>query len=733
MAKKKKARKSSNKIQYGNGGQILGNSLRLLGDTALSTVGMSDVINDNSYKGKSAQDFTNISNVVSPIAQTVGTIALNSVAPGAGTITNTLGSTINSKLNYQEGGDLLPSDSLQRAPVLSQITNKPFNWREPSIGLGSLSQSGVTDTIKIDPTKLSQQEKLDFIYNKKVPASYIPKTPGYYDVNGTIMKFQYGGHITDSASSNYINRLCAGGKMKYEEGGQMLTEYSGMPHEMGGIPLGQTNNEVEDKETRFEDYIFSDTIKLPKRKSTFAQESKRIKNKYKLRVNDKYDQEQLKLELTKLQQSQEAEKALIDSKEIDTMEPMMETYRSGGSLNFKSGAAYNKWLAYGHAYGEFAKTPGHQKVSIKGKGVNVKHAQGGYLNKYEGGGTIDRATYQSKLGELNKQMQAGTLDEIGYNDAVRALGYELEGIPQASGSIAPVQSKGLPQTPSMSYPDVSGANHPYQLAQLANAANQGTIEEQQAGEQAYQDYLNSSGYKNDMATGEPLDNTTTTNGTSPSTKSIGTGDQSGTGQGMFNQGLSTGEQIASYLPAAVQAINLIGGPEKTKFERYKPQYINLEEQRQGIRRQGAQSQAVGQQNIRNVASSPGSYLSNMVAQNVGLNKNLSEGLSNSYLSESTTNTQIGNQAGQMNTGISNQETIANEQNRAAFERAALDTTISGTMAYKGNERDKRLFSSDNLKNNVYFSTLQDYYPNYGYQPRYDKNGNLIGLPINYRD
>ena len=161
MAKKKKARKSSNKIQYGNGGQILGNSLRLLGDTALSTVGMSDVINDNSYKGKSAQDFTNISNVVSPIAQTVGTIALNSVAPGAGTITNTLGSTINSKLNYQEGGDLLPSDSLQRAPVLSQITNKPFNWREPSIGLGSLSQSGVTDTIKIDPTKLSQQEKLD--------------------------------------------------------------------------------------------------------------------------------------------------------------------------------------------------------------------------------------------------------------------------------------------------------------------------------------------------------------------------------------------------------------------------------------------------------------------------------------------------------------------------------------------------------------------------------------------
>jgi hypothetical protein len=45
--------------------------------------------------------------------------------------------------------------------------------------------------------------------------------------------------------------------------------------------------------------------------------------------------------------------------------------------NFKSNKAYKSWLAYGHASGEFAKTPGNQKVSIKGKPKKVKHAYGG--------------------------------------------------------------------------------------------------------------------------------------------------------------------------------------------------------------------------------------------------------------------------------------------------------------------------------------------------------------------
>lgn len=54
-------------------------------------------------------------------------------------------------------------------------------------------------------------------------------------------------------------------------------------------------------------------------------------------------------------------------------------FATGGNLNFKSPAAYKAWLAYGHASGEFAKTPGHQKVSIKGQPKKVQHADGGNI------------------------------------------------------------------------------------------------------------------------------------------------------------------------------------------------------------------------------------------------------------------------------------------------------------------------------------------------------------------
>jgi len=42
-------------------------------------------------------------------------------------------------------------------------------------------------------------------------------------------------------------------------------------------------------------------------------------------------------------------------------------------MNFRSKAAYRKWLAWGHIHGVFARTPGHVKVYIKGRPHKVKH------------------------------------------------------------------------------------------------------------------------------------------------------------------------------------------------------------------------------------------------------------------------------------------------------------------------------------------------------------------------
>lgn len=40
---------------------------------------------------------------------------------------------------------------------------------------------------------------------------------------------------------------------------------------------------------------------------------------------------------------------------------------------FKSKEAYRKWLAYGNIHGDFAATPGHQTVYIRGKTHKVVH------------------------------------------------------------------------------------------------------------------------------------------------------------------------------------------------------------------------------------------------------------------------------------------------------------------------------------------------------------------------
>ena len=42
--------------------------------------------------------------------------------------------------------------------------------------------------------------------------------------------------------------------------------------------------------------------------------------------------------------------------------------------NFRSRAAYQRWLAYGHIHGDFARVPGYQRVSIRGKPHHVVHS-----------------------------------------------------------------------------------------------------------------------------------------------------------------------------------------------------------------------------------------------------------------------------------------------------------------------------------------------------------------------
>jgi len=54
--------------------------------------------------------------------------------------------------------------------------------------------------------------------------------------------------------------------------------------------------------------------------------------------------------------------------------------KNGGSLNFSSKPAYNRWIGYIHAKGLAESTPGNQKISINGNSHKVKHAYGGPID-----------------------------------------------------------------------------------------------------------------------------------------------------------------------------------------------------------------------------------------------------------------------------------------------------------------------------------------------------------------
>ena len=89
-------------------------------------------------------------------------------------------------------------------------------------------------------------------------------------------------------------------------------------------------------------------------------------------------------------------------------------FENGGAMNFKSKGAYQKWLAYGHASGEFARTPGNQKVSIKGEPHKVDHQYGGQM--YADGGAMydSMGNFYPDGGYTNTIGQAAQYGSMGY-------------------------------------------------------------------------------------------------------------------------------------------------------------------------------------------------------------------------------------------------------------------------------------------------------------------------------
>lgn len=116
----------------------------------------------------------------------------------------------------------------------------------------------------------------------------------------------YGSIKPSTSTGNKENKeaKAEGGELG-ETSQQELTEFKGPRHEEGGVPLQNSNTEVEGGETAKNGFVYSDRIKVPGTKKTFAQVSKEIERKYSQRENDPYDTKAKEEELAELAQIQE--------------------------------------------------------------------------------------------------------------------------------------------------------------------------------------------------------------------------------------------------------------------------------------------------------------------------------------------------------------------------------------------------------------------------------------------
>ena len=185
-----------------------------------------------------------------------------------------------------------------------------------------------------------------------------------------------------------------------------LTKYkNGNTHENGGVAI-TPNIEVEKGETRFEDYVFSNELKIPGSKMTFAQKSKQINAKYKKRENDDLALETKRREFADLM----AINDLVRYDQTKKQESKQNIENTAFNLGIQNGL--NKEQAM-----QFAK--GGSIRQLLNNARKIKTSQS-FVNRYSGGGPI----FPDPTGDPNYTYQYDKEkdDWIGFNKAGKNLG-----------------------------------------------------------------------------------------------------------------------------------------------------------------------------------------------------------------------------------------------------------------------------------------------------------------------
>jgi len=524
------------------------------------------------------------------------------------------------------------------------------------------------------------------------------------------------------------NMMADGGPMIQGDTAAGLSEINnGGTHEespLDGVPMGE-GALVEEGETKMGNFIFSDRVINPDTGNTFAEDSKKINKKLGARKNEPFDKRALEIELERLANTQEEFKSAFTTSAGKNSEVL--------GLGGKS----NQYPNGGPTDPDPVTLSPEQEAALAAEATNTEgfttDVGSGEVTVTPGGGVFKRVTLSPDEQVSAEDLLLPPVGHGGYkvntlstqrgltgdDDKSRELlkkyidadkGSEIYGTYKSGENVEPIQitykefydkqrhdpNVGNDITESESYEDISTTPHTTPVDTRTAAEKQAEFDTRRrspltlANGGPLQLFPNGGGMGDTYLANNPVPQIQTTNipGFTPSqtlTSDPSAGMQYPTGQG----GTGSFSDYAGLAASnAGNLMNLYQGlrpSEQENFQRVDPSLINMDNTISELGRRADSSEQLGREAIRGNASSSGQALTNMIANNVGINENVGRSIADVRQNEANMNTQIQNRAQAQNAQIQQQEAIANAQNRAAKQMAlqkgltGVGTSISGYL------------------------------------------------------
>ena len=595
------------------------------------------------------------------------------------------------------------------------------------------------------------------------------------------MAGQVGGMVAGQPAAGGVptgaTQLARGGKLtEYNEGGT----HEENPN--GGIDIG-SKAQVEEKETRWQDYIFSDRINIPGKKYSFSEASKKINNKYNKRENDSFDKKALDREMKALMSLQEGERERMD---LEHKTKMKESFGDGGNLEINPLTNKEILEAPGRLSPdrmesivptsldtwEDIKTTENNEVLVPEDVSKEFKEKEDYVNNVR-----DKILASKKLSldnipsdlsiDQNELLANKVLSKKELNEYLNALDWKNKYYSKIgrepinyAGEDELGQGTNAPLAEQRIGPKHLGARRTDYNRRARIAADRlaygGKVKAQygldlmsEIDNEPMQLEGNPMGYmpENDTSTFDPY-------GINNINKYINSPDllpqQSAQNNSIGNiptEGLVPGDSpiinqqghkpsIGDYGVLSAQnagniynTIQGLRGSENVNLGRMNPDLVDYSAAENATRNQFQSAASVGRENIRRNATSSGQALSNLIAQNTSLSSKKADALANIREQQQNTNVGIKNQAQLTNLGIATQEEQMNTQGQAAAQQA-LSSGLSGIgSSIAGFNKDNKAYQAQDR-------AMFEYMQTNNYTWGKDAKGNPIminkatGLPVN---